>query len=131
MHHRDTVADLASCDTTRTFDGPLLDRNDRDRPLCEWYNRGPRLPSRPLLDQDQFAAVIIDERAIEQKNCLKGKMNFTVEILMQAVVVAGTVFEEQRGRAGLPGFMASKNQEPRSPFGFISQSHTKTSQNCD
>ena len=91
MHHGYPVANLASCRSTCTLDGPLFDRDDRDRPLLEWDDHGSRLPSRSLLDQDQFATVIVDDRAVEQENCLKGEMDFAIKILMQAVVVAGTV----------------------------------------
>ncbi len=63
--------------------------------------------SRPLLRHREFAAFKIAARLRKQYRHLQRKYLFSVQILMQAVVVAASILEQQRGRLRLPGIMTA------------------------
>ena len=74
--------------------------------------------SRPLLRHHEFAARKITLRLGQQYRDLKRKDMLAVEILMQAVIVARPVLEQQRRRFALPGSMTTPNvflMRPRIP----------------
>jgi hypothetical protein len=54
------------------------------------------LSTRALLHKQQFSTLKVDVRSIEQDDRLQRKMNFTVKILMKAVVVAGAMLTVER-----------------------------------
>src|SRR3546814_13302515 len=57
-----------------------------------------RLPARPLLGQHELPAGEVAARLGQQHGRLQGKHLVAVEILVQAVVVAGIVAQQQRRR---------------------------------
>src|SRR3546814_8972576 len=66
-----------------------------------------RLPARPLLGQHELPAGEVAARLGQQHGRLQGKHLVAVEILVQAVVVAGIVAQQQRRRPLLSGAMAT------------------------
>src|ERR1700677_1071414 len=95
----------------------LVAANARHRPaihsehyavaLGERDDGGSGLHARPLLRQHELAALEVDAGLGQQRRDLQRKNVLAVEILMQAVVVAGAVSQQQRGRASLPRRMAA------------------------
>ena len=63
--------------------------------------------ARALLGDDEFAAGEIAFRFREQYCDLEREDMLTVEVLVQAVVIAGTVLEQQRGGPCLSGDVAT------------------------
>src|SRR5262249_59963375 len=57
---------------------------------------GARLAARTLLREDQLAAVMVPARLRERQHHLERKCPLAVEILVQAIVVAGARSEERR-----------------------------------
>src|SRR5215467_2632036 len=73
---------------TRSKDDSLsLFRRDH---LCE------RLRTRPLLHQHEFSTFKVVTGLVQQENSLHGKINFSVEVLMQAVVTATLIAKQKR-----------------------------------
>ena len=66
---------------------------DHSIALTQWHDHGPRLHARPLFGQYEFTASEITLR-FRQQNCeLKRENVFAIEILMQAVVIAGLILK--------------------------------------
>ena len=61
--------------------------------MAQWDDFRPRLHAGPLLGQDEFAAREIHARLVEQKRDLDREDMLAVEVLVQAVVIVGTVAE--------------------------------------
>ena len=70
-----------------------------------------RLHARALLGQHELAAGEVSARLRQQDGELQREDMLAVEVLVEAVVVAGAVAEEERGRAGLAGGVAA-GEEP-------------------
>src|ERR1700724_3331059 len=85
----------------------MVDRKDHSLALRERHDLRTRLHARPLLGQHEVSAGEVGIRAREQKRDLQRKDMLSVEILMQAVVVALTVLQEERRRLGLSGVVAA------------------------
>src|SRR5438128_275243 len=69
---------------------------------------GTRLRSRTLLYEQDLAVRVVRAAAGEHEGELERKRERAVEVLMQAVVAAGGVAEEQRGGPGLPVSRAAR-----------------------
>lgn len=85
------VADLDSSRAANALHRPLSDGNDGKRSLGERQHPGGRLPARALFDQNQLTALKIDSRPVEQQDGLERKMDFSIQILMQAIVITRPV----------------------------------------
>src|ERR1700722_1180034 len=109
-HLGDSVANLTSRSTPRAGDGAFLDRDNRQRALGERHDRNFRLATRAVLDKHQFPARKVNSRPIKQKDRLQRKMYLTVKILVQAVIVARRVAQQQGRRALLSGGRAALNE---------------------
>src|SRR4051812_12506820 len=105
-HAADAVAHVHAIDAAGSSDGPVMDGEDDGVALGERDHFGARLHARPLLGEYEFAAGEIAGRR-EQERDLDGEDEVAVEILMEAVVIAGTVLEQERGRLGLTGVVAA------------------------
>src|SRR3989442_12798646 len=88
---------------------PMTDRKDHAAATFERQDFSPRLHSRPLLGQHELAAREVVAGLGEQKRDLQRKHMFSVEILVQAVVVAFAVLQHQRRSLGLSGLLATFN----------------------
>src|SRR6202008_1117868 len=82
-------------------DRSLSRREDHDLALLEWNHLAARLRPGPLLDQQELAAGEVRARAAQEAGHLERERDGAVEILMQAVVPAGLVAEQQRGGLAL------------------------------
>ena len=78
--------------------------------LPKGCNQGPRLHARTLLGEHELAAFEIARRIGQQEGDLQRKDMRAVEVLMQAVVVAGPVAQQQRRRPRLAGAMAAAQE---------------------
>ena len=87
-------------------------------PCRERHDLALRLRARPLLDEQELAAGEVFARRAQQHRQLQREDQLAVEVLVQAVVVAGLVFEEQRrrpllaGRVALREIGAERRREP-------------------
>ena len=99
----DAVAQLHPIVTTRTVHRPAVDRKDDGVSLGQWHHGSARLHSRALLGQNELAAGEIMQRLGEQHGDLQREDVLAVQILVQAVVVAGTVLQQQWRRPRLAG----------------------------
>ena len=97
----DTVAMLDAVHPAGPGDRAIADWKDDGVALSERDHSGARLASRPLLSEDEFAAFETG-RVRQQDRDLERKQMLAVHVLVQAIVVAGTVAEDQRRRARLP-----------------------------
>src|SRR5215469_14067012 len=84
----------------------MMDREDDGFSLPKRYDFASRLRARPLLDEQKFAAGEVLFRRAERHRQLQRKYQIAVEVLVQAVVVPGPVFEHERRRPLLPRLVA-------------------------
>src|SRR5271163_980131 len=75
--------------------------------LRERDDGGSGLHARPLFRQHELAALEVAAGFGQKRRDLQGKDVLAVEVLVQAVVVAGAVSKQQRGRTRLPRRMAA------------------------
>ncbi len=98
--HIDTVAALAP------LNRPVVDGKGNRVSLLERNRLDPALHSGPLLGQYELAAGEVTS-GLRKKDChLDGKGEIAIEILMQAIEIAGPVLQQQRRWPGLAGVMA-------------------------
>src|SRR2546425_12518141 len=71
-------------------------------PLLHRDRVAARLRARSLLDEQKLAAGVVDAVAAENKDHLQRKREVAVDILMQAVIAAGDVRQQERRRPRLP-----------------------------
>src|SRR3989454_1789882 len=93
-HHGAEVA-------ARAARGSVARREDDDLALLGRHGFAARLGARPLLDQQELAAGVVDARAGEEAGELQGEDDVAVEVLVEAVVAPRLVVEQERGRLGL------------------------------
>ena len=65
----------------------------------------PALHSRPLFGQNELSAGKIPVRFRQQDGGLQWEDEIAVQILMQTIIVAGAILQQQRGRAHLSRFV--------------------------
>ena len=58
-----------------------------------------------LFDEDKFSTFPVAARLAQKEDHLEGKADLAVEVLMEAVVAAGFVVQDQRSGFGLSGFV--------------------------
>src|SRR2546430_9976780 len=75
--------------------------------LAKRHDLGPRLHAGPLLRNDELAPGEVLTRLRQQDRHLQREDTLAVEILVQAVVVTGSVLKQQRGGTGLTGRAAA------------------------
>ena len=75
--------------------------------LPKRHNLRPRLHTRPLLRHDELPALKVASGLRQQNRHLQRKHMLAIEILMQAIVVAGFVLEQKRRRFELAGSMTA------------------------
>src|SRR6185437_16319757 len=78
--------------------------------LREGYHLGSRLRARSLLRDDEFSAREVPSGCGQQHGQLQGKNLFAVEVLMQAVVIARAILQQQRRGLRLTGGMAARQE---------------------
>src|SRR3984893_17966253 len=105
-HATDAVALVHAIDAARALYGTMMHGEDDRLALSQRHHLDLRLPARTLLHQRELAAGEIRPGIAEQHGQLERKGVIAVEILMQAVVVARAVFEDERRRSELARAMA-------------------------
>src|ERR1700760_166464 len=85
----------------------MVDREYHALALLERDYLRPRLHARPLFGEDELAAREIRAGFREQERDLEREDVLAVDVLMQAVVIIGTISKEERRRLGLPCFVAA------------------------
>nr|WP_259997150.1 hypothetical protein [Leisingera sp. M523] len=75
--------------------------------LSQGQDLGPALHARALLRQHELTADEVPARLREKDGNLKRKQQFSIDILMKAVVVAFRILQQQRRRPYLPRVVAS------------------------
>ena len=90
----DTVADVHAVEAARAAHGAMVHREHHRIALAEVDDLCARLHARALLGQNEFAATEIASRLCQQHRDLQREDMCSVEILVQAVVVSGTVLQQ-------------------------------------
>ena len=103
----DAVAQVDAIKSAGALHRPVMHRKHHRVALTQRHHLGTRLHARPLLGQHELAAGEIAARLRQQDRDLQRKHMLAVEVLMQAVVVAGAVLQQQRRRPGLAGGVAA------------------------
>jgi hypothetical protein len=85
-------------------------REDDDLALLGGDCLGSRLGPRPLLDQQEVAARVIDAPPAQEARELQGKDDVAVDVLVQAVVAAALVAQQERRGLGLASPPADREQ---------------------
>jgi hypothetical protein len=88
------------------LDRPIVDREGDRVTLGEGYDLGAALHARPLLGEDEFPSSEVPARLRQKHRDLDGKCEVPVEVLVQAIVVARPIAQQQRRRPRLAGGMA-------------------------
>src|SRR6266542_2039783 len=82
-------------------DGPVARGEDHQLPPLGVDRLAPRLRPGPLLDEQEITALVVDATAAQKRGDLQREGDVAVEVLVQAVVAAGLVVEQQRRRLRL------------------------------
>jgi hypothetical protein len=83
---------------------------EQERAALEVDDVGARLRARALLEQDELAALEVLARAVEHGHDLQREGDVAVDVLVQRVVAALAVAQDQRRRALLAGGAAALEQ---------------------
>ena len=102
----DAVAHGYSIDAASASPRSMVNGEDDGFTLMERHDGDAGLHARPLLGEDKLAAGEVAGGIAEEEGYLEREDERAVEVLMEAVVVAGLVLEEQRCGARLVGLMA-------------------------
>ena len=95
------MAKVDAIGAARAADGPVVHGEDDGVTLRKRHHLGSRLHARTLLGQHEFAPAEIPARCRQQDRRLERKRQIAIKVLMQAVVVARTVLQQQRRRTFL------------------------------
>ena len=109
-HSADAMPMMDPIDAAQTSNRALVDRECDCIALAERNDLGPRLHPRTLLGQHELAAREIALRPREQDGGLDREYVLPVEILMEAVVVVGPVFQQERSRTQLTRRVAAREE---------------------
>ena len=99
----DAVAERHPVRPARALRRPVAHGEDHAVALPEAHDLGARLHARPLLGQHELAAGKIPSGRGEQDRDLQRKPERAVDVLMQAIVVAGAIAQQERRRPRLAG----------------------------
>lgn len=87
--------------SARPLHRTMMDREGHSISLAKGHDFGPGLHAGPLLRQHELAASVILLRLRKQDGHLYGEDVLPVKILMKAIVIAGSVLQEQWSRPPL------------------------------
>ena len=88
------VPQINAIESARPLHRPDMHSKSHRIALRQRNHFGPRLHARPLFGQHEFTAAEIAARLRQQDRDLQREYVFAIEILMQAVVVAGLVLQQ-------------------------------------
>src|SRR5688572_21983786 len=106
-HTADAMAQIYPIDAALSTHRPVVHGEYRSMALAQRHDLRARLHPRALLGDDEFAAGEVASGLGQQDRDLQREHVLAVEILMQAVVVAGAVLQKQRRRPALARGMAT------------------------
>ena len=106
-HSAHAVAKVDAVIALRPLHGAIMHGEDHGIALRKRHDFGATLPARPLFGQDELASAEIPARLRQQDRDLDREGELAVEILVQAIEVAGNVLQQERCGTGLAGFVAS------------------------
>jgi len=106
MDAADAVAEIDAIVAARTFYRTIASGEDDRLALAGGDDLGFRLHAGLLFNQEKFPALPIASGLTKQENHLQRESDLTVEILVQAVVAATFVVEDQRCRPDLARLVA-------------------------
>ena len=104
-HAADAVAQIDAINAFRPLHRAVMHGEEDAVALAERHHFRAALHARPPLGQHEFAAAEIAPRRREQDRDLQRKGELAVEILMQAIKVAGGVLQKQRRRPPAQGLL--------------------------
>ena len=102
----DAVAHGYSIDAASAALRAVVDGEDDDFALMELDDGDAGLHAGALFGEDELAAGEVARGFGEKEGYLEGKDEFAIEVLVEAVVIAGAVLQEQRSGACLASLMA-------------------------
>src|SRR5437016_6994807 len=105
-----TVPQRRAIPAARALDGTMARREDHHLALHGCDDLAARLRARPLLDEQELTSVVVDAGPAQEARELEWKDHVAVEVLVQAVVSAGFVVQEERRRFRLPVLAAERFQ---------------------
>src|SRR5437773_8334428 len=108
MNAADAVAQCRAIPAARALDGTVARREDHHLALHGGDDLAARLRARPLLDEQELAPVVVDAGPAQEARELERKDHVAVEVLVQAVVPAGFVVQEERRRFRLAMLTAER-----------------------
>src|SRR5689334_14161658 len=100
------MAQVDAIPAFRALHWPMMDREDHAVSLAERHHLSVRLLARSLLREHEFAAREVVSRHREEEGDLQWEDVLAIEILMQAVVIALAIVQQERCWPGLAGAMA-------------------------
>src|SRR5689334_22482678 len=101
MSHVDAI------ESARALRRPNMHRKGHAVALAKRHDLSPRLHAWTLFGQHEFATGEIAIRLGQQDRDLQRKDMLAIEILMQAVIIARPILQQQRRRPGLTRLVAS------------------------
>src|SRR5262245_35476031 len=106
----DAMAQVDPIAAARALDRPVVDRERNRIALAQPHHLGTALDAPALLRAQELAAGEIAAGLRQQDGDLQRERELAIEILVQAVVVARAVLQQQRRRTGLSGFVAEREE---------------------
>src|SRR5919198_3697508 len=101
------VANVYAIEAARALSRAMMHGEDGPFALHERNDFRPRLHARPLLREHEFTPGEIVARTRQQEGDLQWKDVLAINVLVQAIVVAGLIGEEKRRRLRLAGLMTA------------------------
>ena len=102
----DAVADSYAIGAALAGGGTVAGRDDERVALAGEERAAHRLRAGRVFDQQELAAGVVAAGLGEEADDLEGEGDLAVDVLVEAVEIAGAVAEDQRGRAGLASDVA-------------------------
>lgn len=106
------VAEIHAIKAASALHGAIVDRKYDSVSLAERHDNRSRLHTGALLGHHELAACEVVVRFRQQNGKLERKDMLTIEVLVQTVVIIGSVPEQKRRRSDLAGVMATLNEIP-------------------
>jgi hypothetical protein len=121
-HRCDAVAHGRPVEAARTPDGTVAGGEDEERARVEVDHVSTRLLPRPALDEHELAAGEVADGA-QERDSLQGEGDVAVDILVEGVVAALAVAQDERRRPLLAGFVAAVQErvQPGGQVGRLAQ----------
>jgi hypothetical protein len=110
QHAAHAVAHRRAVPAARALHRAVARREDQDLPLLGGDGLAARLGAGPLLHQQEVAPLVVRGPPAQEAGELQREHDVAVDVLVQAVVAARLVVQQQRGGLRLPPPMADRQQ---------------------